>query len=215
MDSLPLNIVDLAIIAAVAISAVMGLMRGLVREVLAIAAWIGAVFATLFGFGEAKAFAREYVSPELLADIIAGGAIFIVVLTILSGISKAVGKRVQGTFVGPLDRTLGTVFGLARGAFLVSVVYLAIAMISGSDAERPAWAQDSRLLPWARLGAGMVYEFAGSPEYDFNGFDQGEEIYRQIREKTSQVAPISDRPGETGYKTEERKSLEELIEKNK
>ncbi len=215
MESLPFKIVDILIAAVVIISAIVGLRRGLVREVLAIGAWVGAVLATLYGFGHAQAFARGYISPPILADIVAGSALFGIVLTVLMGISRAIGKRVRDSFVSPLDRSFGTAFGLLRGAFIVSATYLLLTMIVGPDRDKPEWAEDSRLLPWARVGADIVqrvvpFEFGGE-----DGERRGNAIFEKIRGALPGAGSKSDKKGETGYKLGERKDLSDLIEKAK
>lgn len=214
MDTLPFNIVDIAILGVVLISALVGFSRGLVREVLAIGAWVGALLATLYGFGHARTFARDYVQPEILADLVAGFAIFIIVLTVLSMLSKMISNRIRDSFASTLDRSLGTIFGVVRGAFIVSAVYLGITVIVSPGAERPEWAKDSRLVPWARYGAELVYQFFGSPDLGFDGFEGGDQIFQKIREKASSVIAPSDKDDETGYKADERKDIEELIDKN-
>lgn len=215
MEALPFKVIDILIAAVVIISAIVGLRRGLVREVLAIGAWVGAVLATLYGFGHAQAFARGYISPPILADIVVGIALFGIVLTVLSGISRAIGKRVRDSFAGPLDRSFGTAFGLLRGAFIVSATYLVLTMIVGPGGEKPQWAEGSRLLPWARVGAEIVqsvvpFEFGGE-----DGEGRGKAIIEKIRGGLPGAGSNSDKDGETGYKRGEREDLKDLIEKAK
>lgn len=215
MEALSFKFVDILIAAVVIISAIVGLRRGLVREILAIGAWVGAVLATLYGFGHAQAFARGYISPPVLADIVAGSALFGIVLTVLSGISRVIGKRVRDSFAGPLDRSFGTAFGLLRGAFIVSATYLVLIMIVGPDGTKPQWAEGSRLLPWARVGADIVQRAVPFEFGRENGEGRGESIIEKIRGGLPRAGSKSDKERETGYKQDERNDLKNLIEKAK
>ena len=83
-------------------------------------AWVGAAIATLYLFEFAQPVARTYIEVELIADIVAGVVLFVITLIVLSLISHALSRRVRDSALGPLDRSLGLVFGLARGAALVA-----------------------------------------------------------------------------------------------
>jgi hypothetical protein len=82
---------------------------------LSIVSWVGATFATLYGFPLVQPYARAVIPIELLADVIAGVVIFIVVLVVLSIATRVVANFIQESSLGPLDRSLGLVFGLLRG----------------------------------------------------------------------------------------------------
>ena len=82
MPDFPFTIADLAIVGILLVSAVLAFARGFVHEVLSMAAWIGAAFAVVFGLPYARPIARQFISLPLLADVAAGGVIFIVALLI-------------------------------------------------------------------------------------------------------------------------------------
>ena len=87
MDSLsdfPVNVIDIGVLAVLLISAVLAYARGFVHEVLSVGGWIGAIFATFYGFPYAKPFARKYIPLEIAADLTAGIVIFIVTLVFFS-----------------------------------------------------------------------------------------------------------------------------------
>lgn len=156
MDSLPVNAFDLVVIVVLLVSAVVAFFRGFVHEVLAIAAWAGAALAALYGLPYLQPIAREHIPLTWAADAVAASAIFLVVLLILAIITRGVSKRVQNSTLGALDRSLGFLFGLARGAFVVAVGFVVLAWIWPQADDRPAWIQEARSLPLVEQGATMV-----------------------------------------------------------
>jgi len=214
---LPIHGLDAAILAVVVISAVIGFARGFVRETLAVLAWVGAALATLYGFDRVRDFVRDYVSPVFLADAIAGASIFITMLLVLSGLARVLGRRARESLLGLLDRSLGAVFGLIRAGFIISALYLLVALMGGPSASRPAWAAGSRLLPWAQVGGDVLVKLL--PEGWMGARsrkawrDRSQEVYRKLKETSSDS--FSDRSDETGYNRDQRRDLNALIRKAK
>jgi membrane protein required for colicin V production len=146
---------DLIIIAILALSALLAFMRGFVREVLSIGAWVGAALATIYGFPLAQPYARKYIEVVLFADIAAGVTIFVAALILLTILSHALSKNVRDSALGAVDRSLGLLFGLARGAVLVCLAYLVMAWAIPKD-DRPVWVAQSRTLPLVQQGADLL-----------------------------------------------------------
>ncbi len=148
-----MNWVDVAILVIVAFSAMIGLFRGMVREVLGLAAWIAAAVAASWFFGDMQGFARRYIANENIADPVAFGVPFLVILIVFSLLARVVGSLVRKSVLGGLDRSLGLLYGLARGVALVVAAYLigGVAMDHWPDAVLEA-----RTLPSIYLGAAWV-----------------------------------------------------------
>ncbi len=130
--------VDIVILVVLAISGLLAFLRGFVREVLGIGAWLGAAALAVW--------ANPRILPRFdqwlhnypgLAQPIAFGVVFIVTLLILLFFSHAVGKAVRRSPLGGLDRSLGLVFGLARGAALVVLAYILAGMVIPPDRWPP------------------------------------------------------------------------------
>jgi membrane protein required for colicin V production len=123
-----------------------------VAEVLSIAGWLGAALVTLWTFGDAKPYLRQYIQMQLLADILTGVGIFVVALVIFSTISHLIARVVKGSALSAVDRSLGFVFGIARGAVLVCLAYLLLTWVV-PETRRPPWLENARMLPWVQAGA--------------------------------------------------------------
>ncbi|MFZ2871077.1 CvpA family protein [Zavarzinia sp.] len=157
MSDLPFNLVDGVVIALVVLSALFAFFRGFTREVLSIAAWVGAALVALYLQDNVKPYALQATGHEVLAQAIAVGAPFIVALLVFSILTHLVASRVQQSAVGPLDRTLGFAFGILRGLAVVSIFYLVVTNLV-KEPEDPAWMRDAKTLPIIRAGAEIVFD---------------------------------------------------------
>jgi membrane protein required for colicin V production len=149
---------DIIVVTIIGLSALFGFLRGFLREVLSIGSWILAGLATWFGMPYLRPFARQYISHELIADVATGIAIFLVVLVVASVISHMITRSVRASSLGALDRSLGILFGIARGAVIVSVALLIVDNFYAPD-NRPQWLKDARTLPVVQVGADFMRQF--------------------------------------------------------
>ncbi len=152
-----MNWVDLAVLGVIVVSALVGLLRGLVREGLGVAAWVCAtVAASPYGaFPYVQPFARKHIADPGIADAVAFGGVFLVVLVVLLLLVGWISRAVRGSALGGLDRTLGVVFGLARGAALLAIAYI-VAGIGIAVEQWPAPVLEARSLPLVYRGAAWV-----------------------------------------------------------
>jgi membrane protein required for colicin V production len=216
MQVLGFNLVDLIVIAVVLLSGVFALARGLVREVLAIFSWVGAAFATFYGYDYLNPYMLRLIGEPTIANVATGATIFLVTLFALSIVSGAISGAVRGTAAGSVDRTLGFVFGLARGAVLVCIAYLALGMII-PPREQPAWVQAARTAPFMERGADFLYSLA--PAHVRNsGYRPNTERRATPRPASPPSAASAAAPNAgpaaqgPGYKPDERREMERLIE---
>jgi membrane protein required for colicin V production len=145
--------VDGVVLAVLAVSAVLAFLRGLVHEVLGVGAWIGAAVLALALRPQVAPLLQDTVEPPWLADALASGAVFLVVLLVLKLIIGVIARRVQDSMLGGTDRALGLVFGVARGAFLVILTYIICGMLLPAADRWPEPVRDARSLPLVIDGA--------------------------------------------------------------
>lgn len=212
MDVLGFNLVDLIVVAVILLSGVFALARGFVKEVLSIVSWVGAIFATLYGFPIASGFARQFISSPLIADGVAGGTLFLVSLFALSFVSGLIANRVRGSTVGSVDRSLGFVFGLLRGFVLVSIAYLAMSWAL-PPGEQPAWVRQAKTMPLLERGSAMLAAVA--PKEFRSAPAERSAPSNERRTQSPQDRPISNPlppAGGPGYKMDERREMDRLIQ---
>lgn len=142
---MPFSVLDLVVIGIVLISALLAAVRGFTREVLAIVAWVVAAAAAWYLHPTALPIAQQYISSNTVALVAAIGAIFVITLIIVSIITVQISDLILDSRIGALDRTLGLVFGAARG-FLICVIGWAFLgwLLQGKE---PEWATASRTRP--------------------------------------------------------------------
>jgi membrane protein required for colicin V production len=131
-------------------------MRGFVRELLAIVAWLGAALITFYGYIYVVPFSERFLPKGPIANIAAGAAVFIVALIVFSIITGTIAKRVSQSGMSSFDRLFGLIFGLARGAVLVSLGYIALSWYLPPDKPQPEWMTTSHSRPLLQAGANML-----------------------------------------------------------
>jgi membrane protein required for colicin V production len=138
--------VDYIILAIIVISAVMGLVRGLLREAIAVITWfLAIILAWTFGSSLEPALGGVLVGSPLriwAARVI----IFVFVLLLGGAIATIVGHYVRVSMFAGMDKFLGFVFGIVRGVVIVGAFMIAIQALRMD--EDPRW-KNSRMLPFA------------------------------------------------------------------
>jgi membrane protein required for colicin V production len=151
------NPLDLGVIAVIGLSAIFAFARGFVREALSIVAWVGAGFITLYSYPTVEKIVEPMVHNPLLSGLIGIAGTFIVSLIVLTVMTGIVARTVRSSGLSPIDRTLGFVFGLLRGAFTLSLAYLMLDMVQPND--RPQWLRDAKSAPYLEQGANLIRGF--------------------------------------------------------
>ncbi len=152
MAGLPINGLDLAVGIILLISALLAFMRGFVQETLSIGAWAGAVFGSLYGLQYVQPTARQLIPLDWAADAVAVAVLFIAILFALSLIINLIAGHVRRSGFNPFDRSLGFVFGLARGGVILCVGLIICDWLV-TPSKRPDWMRSAKTLPLMEVGA--------------------------------------------------------------
>lgn len=210
---------DIAVIAVLAVSGVLAFARGFVHEVLSIVGWIGAIFATMYATPLLKPFMMQVIEDEFFAALALGAIIFISTLVILSMLTKAISRRVKDSALGALDRALGLLFGLVRGAIIICLAYIALEWVIPADEQGP-WVREAKSIQMVEIGSGMLKALA--PKDDEAETDDKQKD-QTTRDKVQQmfkdaITPKAETPAGKdgdGYDRKERKELDKLFETSK
>ncbi|KZK78513.1 Colicin V production protein [Pseudovibrio sp. W64] len=200
---MPITLLDGILLVIMLISGVLAMIRGFVREVLSIASWVAAAVAAYLFYGSLKPFVLQHVTNDTLATAIAAGAVFLVTLIVVSYITMRISDFVLDSRIGALDRTLGFVFGAARG-FLLVVVALLFFNWFVPEPRQPNWIMDAKsrhLL--VTSGQSLVAALPEDPE---------RAIMDQIRKQggTTGSATGASSDEEARYSPSERRGLDQL-----
>ena len=137
--------VDYTIIGVIALSVIISLMRGLVREVMALVVWIAAFTVAFLFTGDLEGLLSAAVELPTARLAIAFGLLFLV--TLISGglLNYLLGQMIEKTGLTGTDRFFGIFFGLARATVLLT----AMVMLAGfTPMPRDSWWQKSTMLPF-------------------------------------------------------------------
>jgi membrane protein required for colicin V production len=215
LDSLPINAFDAIVLAVILLSALIALLRGFVKEVLSLGAWVGAVLVTLWGFALARPYFRTFIDNQLLADVATGLALFVLSLIVFAMIAHGTSSLVRrSSSLTAVDRSLGFVFGIFRGALLLGLAWLALAWAIPSE-KRPDWVFEARTRPAIE----QIAEFlVGLAPPEFRGQvrtvgDQAQRSGEALRALQQLQANPTSQSGETGYKRDDVQGLEQLIDR--
>jgi membrane protein required for colicin V production len=184
---MPVSILDLVVIGVVVISALLAAVRGLTREVLAIAAWIAAAAAAWYLHPMALPIAKQYIKSDTVALVASIGAIFIVTLIVVSIITVRISDLILDSRIGALDRTLGFVFGAARGFLICVIGWVFLGWLL--QGKNPDWATAARSRPALEsTGNNLMAMLPDNPEG----------LLRQLRNKggpdTDAAEPVEPDP---------------------
>ena len=137
-----MNGFDIAVVSVIALSALFAFARGIIREVIALAAWIvGLIAAIAYAGSVAGMFGWLDIAP-VAKQAIAFGLILLVVLIVGALAARSLAGLIRAIGLGFMDRILGLIFGVARGIIIVVV----FALIAGVTAlPRQNWWQNSIL----------------------------------------------------------------------
>jgi membrane protein required for colicin V production len=191
------NFVDILVLAVIALSTLLALGRGFVKEVLSIFGWIGAAIGTFLIFfyvPQVREFARKQIAEPLLADIACAVGLFVVLLIVLGFFNHAISSRVHGSSLGPLDKSLGLVFGLLRGVVLVALAHMAMTdwFIPNRD-QRPDVINQARTEPYVAMAANFIKERIPQEWKDraSAAFKEGEKAVEQGKELNDTLEKLS------------------------
>lgn len=142
---MPITLLDGLLVGFALVSAMLAMVRGFSREILSIASWVAAAAAAYFLYPLVLPFVQPYVSHAQVQIAVAAGAVFLVALIIVTIITMKVADFIIDSRIGALDRTLGFLYGAARGILVVAVALLFFSWLVGSNP--PAWIAEAKSLP--------------------------------------------------------------------
>jgi membrane protein required for colicin V production len=126
------------------VSGFLAMVRGFTREVLSIFSWAVAAVAALYLTPKYWHLVEGYFPSPGMAQIAFAAGVFVIFLIVVSLITLRISDRVLDSRVGALDRTLGFIFGLARGFLLVAIVFI---LFSALARDQPSWIVEAKSYP--------------------------------------------------------------------
>ena len=218
MAALHFHWIDLVVVAVVLASAIFAVYRGFVAESLSIFAWAAAAFATLYFAPSAAPLLSSAMSP-VMAQLVAYVVVFLVVLIPLSFLSARFAENVRNSAVGPLDRSLGAIFGVVRGLIVLTLAYILFSLMVPPK-KQPEWITQAATLPLIedtsdvvltvipRRGGPATHE---APPADNSRVEVRELPKPRAKPGTEEAANGHGRTVKKSYGAKDRQGLDSLI----
>ncbi len=138
--------VDYIILAILLISAIMGLVRGLLREAIAVITWFLAIVLAWMFASSLEPYMGGVLIGSPLRIWAARTIIFVGILLLGGAVSVVLGHYVRVSMFAGMDKFLGFIFGIVRGIVIVGAFTIAVQALSMD--QDPKW-KNSRLMPYA------------------------------------------------------------------
>lgn len=153
-----MSTVDYLIVALIVISAIVGVMRGFLREVIALITWLVALLVAWHLSGLLEPYLGGLLSSPQVRRWAARAILLFAVLLLGAGIGAVADHLVRLSLFSGMDRFLGFVFGLLRGLLIFGVLVLFCQTLR-LDGER--WWRKSMLMPYGEDIASIVRSLVG------------------------------------------------------
>ena len=177
---------DLGLIGVILVSALLAMLRGFTREVLAIASWGIAAIAALYLHPLVLPYVKPYIAKDTIALAAAAAGVFFVALIVVSIVTVRISDMILDSKVGALDRSLGFVFGAARGLLLCAVAFIFFNWLM-PEKMQPDWVKNAKMKPLLSVTGDQI--MAMLP-------DDPEGILARFK-KNKTAAPTEDAPAES------------------
>jgi membrane protein required for colicin V production len=208
-----LTLFDTIALVVLVVSVLIGLVRGAMRELIAVVAFTLSVTLALAALRFTGPLAAKAVHSPWIAKAVAIAVVFIGAYIALRVIGAALARKVRGVQgLDAADRAVGGVYGVVRGLAFLGIFYLAFSAAIPAD-RMPSWISDAVSYPIARA-SGLVLS-AAAPEVFATAGRLTPAIRKALQSRAS-GAQSSDagQTGGNGYDAPARKGLDDVAEKS-
>lgn len=214
------NWIDAVVLTITLVSGGFALMRGFVKEAFVLLSWIAATVVTINVYPMLLPWMQQQIKSPWGASVTAGLLIFCATLVALLPFTTYIIGKVQGSALTSLDRSLGFLFGVLRGALVVSLMYLvAQTFFWSSEKDVPDPVRFAKTRPLLETGAAIIDEmipekkkkqWADQIDKSSERRDRANNAQRMLEEMaTPEPEKNKDQPA---YDDQSRSRMNELID---
>jgi membrane protein required for colicin V production len=191
---MPITLLDGILVGFTLVSAMLAMVRGFSREVLSIASWATSAAAAYFFYKPVLPYVQPYIDNEKIAMAAAAAIVFVIALIVVTVITMKIADFIIDSRIGALDRTLGFLYGAARGILVVAVGLLFFNWLAGE--RTPAWIAEAKSRPLLEsVGAKLESLLPEDPE---NAILKRLHRDGQAAEPGAATAPSPEAPAASG-----------------
>jgi membrane protein required for colicin V production len=221
---MPFTWLDLLLLTIMLVSGVLAMIRGFFREVLSVVAWATAAVVTVLLYDKLLPTAEANLGAGTTAKVAVILGTFLATLLVASIITARISNMVLDSRIGALDRSLGMVFGLARGLLIVVVAFFLFTWFVPAD-KLPEGVRDAKSREtlqatgkWLQslLPQDMDNYISGLVGNVLNKRKPGDKDQDSPDSppprRGGKLVPASPRNEQVGYDRSERREMRQLIE---
>lgn len=142
-NNLALNITDIIFLLIILISVIIGLFRGFAKEALALTGWFISGWLSIKYYGLLATNLRNFITPQILADAISFGIIFLILILLSTLITQIVSKNIQNSLLSPIDKFMGMIFSIIRSVLILSIITIFLEKSIWQEKDIPEWVSNS------------------------------------------------------------------------
>jgi membrane protein required for colicin V production len=175
-----MSALDIFVIVLLAGGALLGVVRGLVHEILSLMAWVVAIVMLRLFHAPISASLTEPVGTATAAAVLAFALLFLPSFLFMKLLARAIGKKSRNSVLGPFDRVLGGGFGILKGLLAATLFFLlanlATDLVYGPDASRPDWMRNSRTYPLLNASGRAVVDWVETRRKGREQLEQAQDL---------------------------------------
>lgn len=213
------NPVDVVVLLVLVVSALLALLRGFVAEILSIVGWVLAVFAVMYGLQPLQPHLEAYMGKGLLSMASSAGVLFVGTLALMSSVSYVISRQMRGHHLSAIDRSLGFLFGLLRGALLVCLLYICVSFVFPPKKEgevdpnsMQATLKSARTQPALEAGSQLIIALAPNKSLSIDDLTKASPLEALMQPKPPAEGESKPDTGERGYTGPAREDLGRMID---
>jgi membrane protein required for colicin V production len=142
---MPITLLDGILVGFTLVSAMLAMVRGFSREVLSIASWVAAAAAAYFFYPAILPYVQPHIDNAKIAMGVSAAIVFFIALIVVTVITMKLADFIIDSRIGALDRTLGFLYGAARGILVVAVALMFFNWLVGDNP--PIWVKEAKSRP--------------------------------------------------------------------
>jgi len=181
---MPITLLDGILVGFTLVSAMLAMVRGFSREVLSVVSWAAAAAAAYVFYKPVVPYVTPYIDNEKVAMAAAAAIVFVIALIVVSVVTMKIADWIIDSRIGALDRTLGFLYGAARGILVVAVALMFFNWLAGERV--PGWIADAKSRPLLEsIGAKIESLLPEDPESS---------ILKRLKPNEAAPQPEADTP---------------------
>jgi membrane protein required for colicin V production len=214
-NNIDINTLDIILFICIIISMIIGYIRGFITETFSVFNWLFSGWFAFKYYSDLKLIVREYISHNIIADVLSFGTLFLLIIIFITIISNFISKNIKNSFLAPIDKILGSIFGIIRALILIIILIIASNQTIWVNNSAPSWLIKSNSYPIIILCINYIHKLLPTEliPFDYNVIDIEKLDLNTVIDKnklfTEPPIKIEDK-NEGSYTPAEREQMDRL-----